>query len=115
MRESQVEKHLVKRVKELGGLVRKVSWIGVRGAPDRLVMLPAREGAQRSRAIAGGLGGRKVWRQMIPALTAWVELKAPGQKPEPHQAREHKRLEAMGQTVLVLDSIEAVDTWLGSA
>jgi len=32
--------HLVKRVRELGGEVRKVQWIGRRGAPDRLVMLP---------------------------------------------------------------------------
>jgi len=38
MRESDIEAHLVKRVKELGGEVRKVKWIGRNGAPDRLVM-----------------------------------------------------------------------------
>ena len=40
MRESVIEKYLVQRVKALGGEVRKVNWIGRRGAPDRLVMLP---------------------------------------------------------------------------
>ena len=40
IRERDIERHLVKRVKELGGEVRKVQWIGRRGAPDRLVMLP---------------------------------------------------------------------------
>ncbi len=40
MRESDIESHLVKRVRELGGECRKVQWIGRHGAPDRLVMLP---------------------------------------------------------------------------
>lgn len=86
MRESTIEKHLVKRVTALGGEIRKVEWIGRRGAPDRFVMLP--EGC------------------------LWVELKAPGKTPEPHQEREHARLRKMGQIVLVLDSIESVDEWL---
>lgn len=88
MRESEIEAHLVKRVRELGGEVRKVKWIGRAGAPDRLVMLKE---------------------QVLP--TIWVELKAPGEKAKPHQAREHARMRAMGQTVIVLDSIEAVDEW----
>jgi hypothetical protein len=92
MRESEIERHLVKRVKELGGEVRKVQWIGRRGAPDRLVMLPA---------------GRKPW---WPAI--WVELKAPGEKPEPHQLREHQRMRAMGQRVVVIDSIAGVEELL---
>jgi hypothetical protein len=87
-RESDIEKHLVKRVKELGGEVRKVQWIGRRGAPDRLVMLP-RE-----------------------ANCIWVELKAPGEKPRPEQAREHDRMRAMGQLVVVIDSIEGVEELL---
>ena len=40
MRESEVEAYLVKRVKALGGEVRKVKWLGRNGAPDRLAMLP---------------------------------------------------------------------------
>lgn len=94
MRESQIEAHLVKRVKALGGEVRKVQWIGRRGAPDRLVMLPGEE-----------------W--FIGPETVWVELKAPGVKPEAHQLREHERMRALGQCVIVIDSIEGVDEWLG--
>ena len=100
MRESQIEKHLVKRVKELGGEVRKVQWIGRRGAPDRLVMLPERAG-----------GDIYTFSQM-PAQSLWVELKAPGVKPEPHQLREHERMRKMGQRVVVIDSIEGVEELL---
>ena len=46
MRESEIEKYLVKQVKAAGGEVRKVKWIGRRGAPDRLAMLPARPGQE---------------------------------------------------------------------
>jgi hypothetical protein len=86
MRESTIENHLVQRVKELGGEVRKVKWIGRHGAPDRLVMLP---NTARS--------------------ALWVELKAPGEKAKPHQVREHDRMRAMGQRVVVIDSIEGVE------
>jgi len=40
MRESLIEKHLVRRVAEAGGETRKVRWVGRNGAPDRLVLLP---------------------------------------------------------------------------
>ena len=83
MRESTVERYLVERITALGGEVRKVQFIGRRGAPDRLVMMP-------------------MW-------TCWVELKAPGQKAKPHQLREHARMAKMRQDVRVIDSIEAVD------
>jgi hypothetical protein len=43
MRERDIEAHLVKRVKAMGGEVRKVQWIGRRGAPDRLVMIARRD------------------------------------------------------------------------
>jgi hypothetical protein len=89
MRESEIEKYLVKRVKELGGEVRKVKWIGRRGAPDRLVMMPLQE-----------------W---DTETTIWVELKATGKVAEPHQLREHRRMRAMGQYVKVIDSLEGVD------
>ena len=87
MRESTIEGHLVRRTNEIGGEVRKVKWIGRRGAPDRVVMLP---------------GGRLYW----------IELKRPGQKAEPHQAREHERLRDMGQRVLIIDSFEAIEALL---
>lgn len=98
MRESEIENYLVARVKALGGEVRKVKWIGRRGAPDRLVMLPIRGG----------------WARMLPR-TIWVELKAPGKKVEAHQLREHRRMQAMGQRVFVIDTLEGVDELLGSA
>jgi len=92
LRESDIEKYLVKRVKELGGEVRKVQWIGRSGAPDRLVMLPPRG---------------PVYSIMDTAI--WIELKAPGKKAEPHQAREHARMHKMGQRVEVVDSFARVD------
>ncbi len=88
-RESEIEKYLVRRAKELGGEVRKVQWIGRRGAPDRLVMLP--------------------YERVVFNTAIWIELKAPGEKTKPHQAREHKRMRAMGQRVEVVDSFERVE------
>ena len=84
MRESEIEAALVARIKALGGECRKVKWIGRNGAPDQLVLLPNR-------------------------TTTWVELKAPGQKPRPNQVREHERMHNLGQTVLVIDSIELIN------
>lgn len=89
LRERNIEQYLVNRVKMLGGEVRKVQWIGRRGAPDRLVMLPVND------------WGRDV--------TIWVEVKAPGEKAKPHQLREHERMRKMGQRVEVVDTFEAVD------
>lgn len=96
-RESDIEDYLCDRVKTLGGEVRKVRWIGRHGAPDRLVMLPA------------------INEQATPYpefrhnRTVWIELKAPGEKPKPHQVREHERMRRMGQRVEVVDSYERVD------
>ena len=103
MRESQIEAYLVERVKALGGEVRKVQWIGRRGAPDRLVMLP------HATMDFVDLRGR-----LHPGrpCTIWVELKAPSVEPETHQLREHARMRAMGQRVVVIDSIEGVDALL---
>jgi hypothetical protein len=92
MRESTIENYLVERVKDLGGEVRKVKWIGRNGAPDRIVMLP-----EYRTAFAQD------------SETIWIELKAPGEKCKPHQTREHDRMRKMGQRVEVIDSIEGVD------
>ena len=93
MNERDIERHLVERVKALGGEVRKVQWIGRRGAPDRLVMTPLCPRTGR-------------------LTTTWVELKAPGVKPETYQVREHERMRAMGQCVVVIDSIAGVEELL---
>lgn len=105
IRERDIEKYLVDRVKAMGGEVRKVSWIGRRGAPDRLVMLPSRD--KHVREIAGfSMPFHK------PPATIWVELKAPGVKPEAHQLREHQRMTDMGQLVVVIDSLAGVEALL---
>lgn len=88
MKEHRIESHLAREVKRLGGTIRKVKWPSVRGAPDRFVMWPA-------------LG-----------VSHWIELKQPGGVPEPHQQREHDRLRAAGNSVFVLDTVDAVDMYL---
>ena len=112
MKESIIERYLVLRVKSLGGEVRKVKWIGRRGAPDRLVMLPEKIVApwQSNIPINGRYWGGGYTK---PPKAIWVELKATGKRPEPHQLREHDRMQAMGQNVVVIDSIEGVDALLG--
>lgn len=97
MRERDIEDYLVKRVNAMGGEVRKVRWIGRRGAPDRLVMMPAVV-TEAGHFADGG--------------TVWVELKAPGKVPEPHQVREHERMRKMGQRVEVIDSLAGVEALL---
>ena len=91
-RERDVRKHLKTRLKALGGELRKVSWFQRRGAPDELVLVPAR-GFMRARYF-------------------FAELKAPGKWLEPHQEREIKKLHDHGVPVMVLDSREAVDAAL---
>ncbi|WP_193160490.1 VRR-NUC domain-containing protein [Citrobacter youngae] len=78
-RESIIEKHLVDEVKKVGGFAYKFVSPGRRSVPDRIVLLP---------------GGRIVF----------VECKAPGKAPRADQVREHKRLRALGFSVVVLDS-----------
>lgn len=81
--ERDIERYLVKLAKANGWLCRKVKFIGHNGAPDRVLM--------------------------APGILVWVELKAPGKKPTMLQLAEHARMRAMGQTVMVIDSKEAVE------
>ena len=98
LRESDIEKYLVKRVKELGGECRKIQFIGRPGAPDRLVMLPMQYNLINGfRSVAAS------------ARSIWIELKAPGVAPEDYQLREHARMRKMGQRVEVVDSFARVD------
>lgn len=87
MRESVIEKHLCDRVKGLHGEAYKFKSPNRNNVPDRLVLLPGRH-------------------------IHFVELKAPGEEPTTAQVREHERLRAMGFSVAVLDSKEAVDRWI---
>lgn len=87
MRERRIEKYFTDQVKLAGGDTRKVVFPGRRGAPDRLVLWPGR--------------------------VNWVELKRP-ETPvaEAHQAREHRRLRAAGQVVLVLATHAEIDEYV---
>lgn len=86
--EKEVEAHLVKRVKERGGIPYKFTSPARRSVPDRICVMPL---------------GRVLF----------VELKRPGGKPTPQQDREHQRLRALGAVVLVLDTKQAVDEVFG--
>jgi hypothetical protein len=86
MLERGIESYFKKKVKALGGSVRKLKWIGRRGAPDRLALLPGSH--------------------------ILVELKRPGKEAEDHQAREHERLRAAGFEVYVWDTKEKIDEGL---
>lgn len=89
MRESEIEAHLVKRVKERGGIPFKFVSVGRRSVPDRICTMPGN-------------------------IILFVELKRPGAKPTDAQAREHQRLRDLGCVVLVLDSKTQVDYWFDS-
>lgn len=102
--ERDIEKYLVDRVKALGGEVRKVQWIGREGAPDRVVMLP--------RQMVQG----DIWQRSA----IWVEVKNPetvktfpANAHERKQAREHERMRALGQRVVVVGTFARVDELLG--
>ena len=86
MLEAKVEQHFVDCANARGGEVRKLTYIGRRGAPDRLLVLP--------------------WGRVF-----FVELKRPGKSADDHQAREHQRLRRIGADVRVLDTLEAVDAF----
>jgi len=104
MRESTVEAHFVARAKAAGHGTRKVKWIGMNSAPDRVLMVKARK-------LCAGIDC--AWCQP-KGRTIWVELKRPKKDAEDAQAREHQRMREFGQEVVVLNTIEAVDAFMES-
>jgi hypothetical protein len=76
--EKQIEKKLVKAVKQRGGLAPKLISPGMDGMPDRMVLLPGE-------------------------CILFVEVKAPGKKPRPLQVLRHRQLTELGFEVYVLD------------
>ena len=84
MRESVIEAHFAKRMRDIGGEAYKFTSPQRRSVPDRLVLLP---------------GGR----------VFFAELKATGAKPTEAQTREHERLRALGFAVLVIDNKDTTD------
>lgn len=83
MREKIIEQHLVKAVKNSGGIAPKLVCPGFDGVPDRLVLLP---------------GGK----------IGFVEVKAPGKEPRPLQVARHGLLRRLGFKVYVLDAPEQI-------
>ena len=85
MIEDDVESYLTSEIKKQGGEIRKLAWLGRKGAPDRLVFFRG---------------------------VHFVELKRPGRKADPHQAREHRRMVKHGANVYVIDTKEKVDEFI---
>ncbi|GIM47019.1 hypothetical protein DNHGIG_25680 [Collibacillus ludicampi] len=87
MRESSLERRLVREVERIGG--RAPKWVspGNRGVPDRIVILP---------------GGR----------TVYVEMKAPGKPLSSLQERWSKILRGLGHRVYKIDSHDDIDRFI---
>ena len=78
MREKTIEQKFRVAVKAAGGLAVKFASPGFDGVPDRLALLP-------------------------DGKMAFVEVKAPGEKPRPLQLSRHRLLRRLGFKVYVLD------------
>lgn len=87
MREKDIEAHLRKEIKKIGGRAYKWESPGNAGVPDRIIFLP-------------------------DGQVHLVELKAPGKKPTALQLAQHRKLSQLGQNVYVLDSKEAVNEFI---
>lgn len=87
MRESLIERYLVKRAKELGGDAEKFVSPAQRSVPDRIVTFPK-------------------------GVIAFVEVKASGMKALPAQRRDHEKRRAKGFKVYVVNSIADVNSLL---
>ena len=84
MNEKDIENYLKNKIKNLGGTAYKFVSPGTIGVPDRICILP--------------LG-----------LIVFVELKAPDKKPRKSQQVQIRKLQALGQKVMVIDSKEQID------
>lgn len=87
MKETEIEKKLVLKVKAKGGIAPKFVSPSYAGMPDRLVLLPS-------------------------GVFAFAELKAPGMKPRPLQVARHRMLRSLGFKVYVIDGTEQIEEML---
>lgn len=85
MLEKQIERKLYDEVKKIDGMCLKQT--GMAGIPDRLVLLP---------------NGK----------CAFVELKAPGEKPRKLQLMRMKQLKKLGFKCYVVDGVEQIKPML---
>lgn len=86
MQETTIESIVVEYAEKRGVLVRKVAYLGRRGAPDRIFM------------FAG--------------IVAFVEFKRPGRKPDRLQSKEIERMQRRGVVVAVIDDIARGKEWI---
>ena len=84
VREINIEKKLREAVKKRGGIAPKWVSPGLAGVPDRLVLLPR-------------------------GKIAFVETKAPGEKPRQLQVSRHRLLRRLGFKVYVIDGVEQIE------
>lgn len=87
MRESALERQLVRAVESIGGEAPKWVSPGNRGVPDRLVILP---------------NGR----------TVYVEMKAPGKPLEPLQEKWRRTLIKLGHVHYKIDSQDSIKRFI---
>lgn len=85
MLEKQIERKLYDEIKTVGGMCLKQT--GLAGIPDRLVLLP-------------------------DGKCAFVELKAPGEKPRKLQLIRMKQLKKLGFKCFVIDGVEQIKPML---
>ena len=83
MRESFIEEKLTKAVKQNGGVCWKFTSPRTAGVPDRIILMPK-------------------------GHIAFVEVKAPGEKPRKLQLSRHRLLRRLGFQVYVLDALEQI-------
>ena len=83
MREKTIEKRLVQAVKATGGIAPKFTSPGFAGMPDRIVLLP-------------------------DGHMAFVEVKAPGERPRPLQLARHELIRGLGFKVYILDDEQQI-------
>ena len=88
MKESEkvLERNLNKEVKALGGWSIKILSNFITGLPDRLVLLNGR--------------------------AYFIEVKSQGKKPRPIQRVIHRKLEALGFPVSVIDTTEKLNSFI---
>ena len=84
MRESDLTDELRRLARLDGAFLRKVNWEGRVNAPDWLLK-------------------RSVWKRPV-----FVELKAPGAKPNPGQVREFNEMRGQGMEIHVVDSMQSL-------
>ncbi len=118
MREKVIETQLNQAVRRSGGLALKFVSPGFNGVPDRLLLFPGRanllrppvaDASQEVRsAETSDLHGCAVAPIEAAGRVAFVEVKAPGEKPRPLQVHRMEQLRRLGFKVFVVGSVEKI-------